>query len=98
VFGNASDLQQTQPITFAGAGDPPALLMVAGKDTLVAPRNAERLAQLLRRAGVPVEVRTYADVGHVGILTAFAKPFRGRASVLGDVVRFARRVTRDAQK
>lgn len=98
VFGNAPDLGATQPVTFAGAGDPPTLLMVAGKDTLVGPRNSERLAQLLIEAGERAEIRTYPEVGHVGILTAIAKPFRGRASVLDDLAGFAGAVTGAAQK
>jgi acetyl esterase/lipase len=86
----------TQPISHAGAGDPPALLLVAGKDNLVRPANARRLAEALRRAGVPAEIRTYPGVGHVGILTALSRLFRGKAPVLSDMAAFARRVTRPA--
>ena len=93
VFGGTSDLETTQPIHFASAGDPPTLLMVAGNDTLVAPHNAVRLASLLRNAGVAAEVRTYPRIGHVGMVTAFAKPFRYRAPVLEDLATFARAVT-----
>jgi hypothetical protein len=38
-------------------------------------------------------VKLYPKVGHVGIVTALARPFRGRAPVLQDVVAFAREVT-----
>ena len=93
VFGNTSDLQSTQPVSFASAGDPPTLLMVAGKDTLVAPRNSVRLATLLQQAGVPAEIRSYPRIGHVGIVTALAKPLRGRAPVLDDLAAFASEVT-----
>ncbi len=93
VFGNAPDLRATQPVNFASAGDPPAFLMVAGDDTLVAPRNAERLARLLEQAGVQAELRSYPKIGHVEILLAIAKPLRGRAPVLDDLAAFAERVT-----
>lgn len=93
VFGDAPDLRATQPVDFASADDPPAFLMVAGKDTLVAPHNAERLAQLLKQAGVRAEVRSYPRSGHVGILLAIAKPLRGRAPVLEDLAAFAQSVT-----
>jgi acetyl esterase/lipase len=96
AFGRAPDLPATQPISHAGAGDPPALLLVAGKDNLVRPANARRLAEALRRAGVPAEIRTYPGVGHVGILTALSRLFRGKAPVLSDMAAFARRVTRPA--
>lgn len=93
VFGDAPDLRATQPVSFASAGDPPAFLMVAGQDTIVASRNAERLARLLNQAGVQVEIRTYPKIGHVGILTAIARPLRGRAPVVDHLAAFARRVT-----
>jgi acetyl esterase/lipase len=93
AFGRAPDLPSTQPIAHAGPGDPPALLMVAGKDNLVRPSNAARLADALRRAGVAVEVNTYPEVGHVGILTALSRLFRGKAPVLHDLADFAGRVT-----
>jgi acetyl esterase/lipase len=93
AFGSAADLAATQPIAFAGAGDPPALLATAGKDGLVPPHHAARLAERLRAAGVPVECKDYPQVGHVGILTAIATPFRGKAPVLADVSDFAHRMT-----
>jgi acetyl esterase/lipase len=93
AFGRAPDLEATQPVSHAGPGDPPALLLVAGKDTLVYPRNSQRLAAALQAAGVPAEVRTYPELGHIGILTALSRPFRGRAPVVRDIGEFARRVT-----
>jgi acetyl esterase/lipase len=67
---------------------------VAGQDTLVFPRNSQRLAAALQSAGVSAEVRTYPELGHIGILTALARPFRGRAPVVRDIAGFARAVTR----
>ena len=93
AFGQARDLPATQPINFASAGDPPSLLLHGTADTTVFPRNSERLAARLRSAGVEAELKLYPRIGHVGIVTALARPFRGRASVLEDVVAFARRVT-----
>jgi acetyl esterase/lipase len=94
AFGNATDLASTQPVTFAGAGDPPAFLATGDKDDTVRPANSDALAAKLSHAGVAVERRRYVDVGHVGLVTAIARPFRGRASVLDDMVAFAERVTR----
>jgi acetyl esterase/lipase len=93
AFGEAPDPAATQPVRFASAGDPPSLLLAAGKDRLVYPRNARNLAAALRRAGVPVETRVYDELGHIGILTALSRLFRGKAPVLSDVVDFARKVT-----
>ena len=91
AFGQAPDPQATQPVRLASPGDPPSLLLVAGDDTLVYPRNSARLAEALRAAGVPVEVRSYDGIGHVGILTALSRPLRGKATVLRDLADFAAR-------
>lgn len=89
AFGNAADPRSTQPVTFASAGDPPALLLHGADDTTVYPRNSHRLAERLRAVGVRAEAKVYPNLGHVGILTGIARPFRGRAPVLDDIAAFA---------
>lgn len=93
AFGNAPDPAETQPITFVDRGDPPAFIASATEDRTVHKRNSDSLAAKLRAAGVLVERKHYAGIGHVGILTAIARPWRGRASVLDDLARFALSVT-----
>jgi acetyl esterase/lipase len=93
AFGQWPRPLETQPITYGDAGDPPALLATADDDSTVRPRNSDALAAKLRAAGVRVERRNYAGIGHIGIVTALAKPFRGRAPVLADMVAFAKSVT-----
>lgn len=95
AFGRESDLEATQPVTFASADDPPALLLHGALDTTALPSNSERLAGLLRAVGVDARMKVYPAIGHVGIITAVARPFRGRAPVLEDAVAFARTVTAD---
>ena len=94
AFGQWPDAAETQPITHADASAPPALLLAGVKDTTVRPRNSEALAAKLRAAGVEAELKAYPGIGHIGILTAIAKPFRGKAPVLADVTAFAGKVTR----
>ncbi|WP_230480676.1 alpha/beta hydrolase [Sphingomonas sp. Leaf21] len=91
AFGRFPRPAETQPVTWAGAGDPPALLLYGRKDDVVQPRNSEALAARLRAGGVSVDVRAYPKLGHVGILLSLARPFRGRAPVLDDVSSFIRR-------
>lgn len=93
AFGEWPDPAETQPVTHADASAPPALLLAGAEDTTVKPRNSEILAGKLRAAGVPVEMKAYPGIGHIGILTAIAKPFRGKAPVVADVTAFADRVT-----
>ena len=89
AFHGTADLALTQPISFATQGDPPALLVTGAQDTFVRPANSDALAARLRRVGTRVVRRSYPSVGHVGILTALAKPLRGRATVLDDIAAFA---------
>ncbi len=96
AFGRERDLVSTQPINHASAGDPPALLLHGGADTTAYPRNSQVLAERLRSAGVAADLKIYPKVGHVGILTAISRWFRGRAPVLEDVTAFAHRVTASA--
>ena len=93
AFGQARDLASTQPVNFASAGDPPALLLHGERDTLVQPRDSRRLAARLQAAGVDARVKLYPAIGHIGMVTALARPLRGRAPVLQDVAAFAARVT-----
>ncbi|MDR6115752.1 MULTISPECIES: alpha/beta hydrolase [unclassified Sphingomonas] len=94
AFGAWPRPEETQPVHWAGAGDPPALLLVGGEDRTVPPRNSETLANRLRTGSVPVTLRTYPKLGHVGMILSVARPFRGRAPVIADVAAFAHAVTR----
>ena len=93
AFGEWPEPMDTQPVTFADAGNPPALLLTGAEDSTVYPRNSEALAARLRAAGVPVELKEYPGVGHIAIMTSIARPLRGQVPVLEDAVRFAREVT-----
>jgi acetyl esterase/lipase len=93
AFGSAPDPADTQPMSHIRPGSVPALLCTGDKDDLVAPRNSDTLAARLEAVGTPVERRRYPRVGHVGLVTAIAAPFRGKAPVLEDMVNFARKYT-----
>lgn len=88
AFGRAPDPLATQPIHFVRADAPPVLLLTGDADDTVRPRNTAALAAALRHAGAPVETRVYRGVGHIGILLALSKPFRGKAEALDDMTRF----------
>lgn len=88
TFGAVNDLASTQPITFAGPGDPPAFLATGSADEIVQPRNSLSLAARLTAAGVRTQTRLYPEVGHVDLLLALSRPLRGRSSVLSDATAF----------
>ena len=88
AFGNWPDPAATQPITFAGAGDPPSFLAHGTKDTTVKPRNTQALAAKLRAAGVAVDERLYDGLDHKDVALALTRTFRGKAPVRADMSRF----------
>lgn len=90
TFAGVADQASTQPIAYAGAGSPPALLATGDRDTVVRPRNSDALARALRANGVRVERLTYPRVGHAGLITAFAAPLRSHAEIHDATAAFAR--------
>ena len=88
ALGNATELADTQPIHFARKDAPPLLLLHGETDTTVLPRNSVRLANAVTDLGGRAEVRIYPDIGHIGILLALSKPFRGKARALTDASNF----------
>lgn len=88
TFGHASDLDATQPVTFARADAPAAFLATGDQDTVVRPRQTRRLAAALRAAGAPVEERHYAGMGHAGPVLALSRLFRRRSTLLTDLTTF----------
>lgn len=93
AFGQERDLPATQPVNFASAGDPPALLLHGERDATVKPRNSYRLSERLEAAGVDARVKLYPEIGHIKIVTSLARPLRGQAPVLADIDSFAHEVT-----
>ncbi len=88
ALGGPGDLGVTQPIRFARADAPPVLLLNGAEDTTVLPRNATNLAGALTAKGAVAETRIYPKIGHIGILLAVSKPFRGKAPALADSAGF----------
>jgi len=80
--------QETQPLAFARKDAPPLMLVTGTVDTTVRPKNARNLGRRLAELGAPVEVKEYAGQGHEDIVMALSLPFRGKAPVLDDSVRF----------
>lgn len=93
AFAGTTDLDKTQPINFAGEGDPPAFLATAADDRTVDWKNSDNLEARLKAVGVKVERKRYPGIGHAGLVTAIARPLRGRAPVLDDLAAWIQAVT-----
>lgn len=97
AFGAWPEPREAQPVSFARAGAPPALLLTGADDGTVNPRNTAALAAALRARGSSVEQHVYPGVDHVSILLALSRLLRGRAPVLRDVETFlARHLPQDS--
>ncbi|MES2984648.1 MAG: alpha/beta hydrolase [Pseudomonadota bacterium] len=81
-------IAQTQPITFATHKTAPIFLATGDADDTVAPKNSYHLAEKLKAQHSLVDLRTYPDVGHIGIVLALAQGFRNKAPLLEDMVAF----------
>ncbi len=89
AFGNARDPAQTQPINFVRRDAPPIFLATGSDDTTVLPRNSERLARALKKAGAQsVSLKIYPGLGHAGTATALSRLLKWQAPVLDDAVAF----------
>ncbi len=91
ALGNATDVRSTQPISFARADAPPVLLLAGDEDTTVFPRNSTAMAAALTAKNASADVKIYPGIGHIGIILALSKPFRGKAPALDDTVVFFHR-------
>ena len=88
VFG-ADNTPAHEPYAFVDGRNPPMFLAAGTEDDTVMPRNTVELAARIRALGGPVTEKMYPGVGHIGLVTAFAPLFQGRAPVLEDVAAFA---------
>jgi dipeptidyl aminopeptidase/acylaminoacyl peptidase len=94
VFGKISDLESTQPINFARKDAPPFLILHGTADATVYPKNAKSLFKHLNDVGASAKLIEYQDISHVGILLSLARPLRGKAPVLDDVVNFFKDISK----
>lgn len=90
VFGNLSNLAETQPVNFARQDAPPFLILHGSADTTVFPKNAYSLDKALSDVGADVKLKIYTGVSHVGIMLSLSKPLRSTAPALADVTDFFR--------
>ena len=80
------------PIALAplhAATAPPILLMTGLDDDVVYASSAAKLADSIRAGGGTVAVKSYPDIGHIGLLLGFADAFEGDSGAADDIARFA---------
>ncbi|MGX7896234.1 alpha/beta hydrolase [Tsuneonella sp. HG222] len=75
AFGHVADPASTQPISFARADAPPALLLTGDADTTVKPRNSRVLAVRLAALGADARLVEIPGLGHNQVVMHLARPF-----------------------
>ncbi len=89
VFHHPDYPPGTQPIDYARRTTPRAFLGAATNDQLVNPvRNTRQMAERLKAAGAPVQVKLYEGVNHVTLVASMAWSLRWMSTVLDDVATF----------
>lgn len=103
VFHFPNTPSDSQPINYAFANSPPALLIAASDDKLVNPqRNTGGMATRLKAAGVPVKELYFSKPSHTTLIATMVWPFQHLAPVLDEVDQFIKsdggRVSTDSAK
>jgi len=86
AFAGLDDEDKARPIVFVGPGAPPALLLHGAADTTVVPEHSLRLADALRKEGVPATSHLYPDVTHGPLVAAMSEPLEFLAPTLKHTV------------
>jgi len=97
ALGNWPRLEETQPITYVGNNAPPLLLLTGDADKTVRPLNSENLHKAIQDVEGKSELTLYPGLDHTDPLMAIARPFRGKARVIEDAVRFMQAYSRTDQ-
>ncbi len=79
---------RARPIAYSRPHAPPALLIHGLDDNTVKLWNTRNMKQALQDQGNYVEELELSSVGHIGLITAIARPLRWRAPVLEKIVNF----------
>ncbi|WP_158269417.1 alpha/beta hydrolase [Saccharospirillum sp. MSK14-1] len=88
IFGAADGIPDSQPVTFASADDPPALLIYGNDDEVVGARSIDQLTARLLADDVPVTAHRYDGVNHIDTVASFSVRLRDRAPAFADTLEF----------
>ena len=88
VFDGIENPDLARPIAFVKNASPPTLLLHGAGDETVKLSNTRDLAAALKAEGRQIESEEFAGIGHMGLVTALAKPLRWRAPVLDRILTF----------
>ncbi len=97
MFGPESQYPQIRVTTFVDGDEPPMLLQYGEQDDLVAAFNHERLELSLTKNKQDVQVITYPEFDHVGLLIALSWARDRESRVANDIDTFFKHVLKDTK-
>ena len=92
MFGPPENYPQMQVGTFISADAPPMYLLRGEKDTTVGQINVDNVMEAAQGMDADIHSKTYADLDHVGIISAFSWVYDDKGGVVSDVIAFMRSV------
>ncbi|MFC0677345.1 alpha/beta hydrolase [Lysobacter korlensis] len=90
IFGPPAQWPRAQAVNFVDGDEPPFLLVHGAADEVVEARDSRQLAELLRAAGVRVELLELPEAGHSAPLLGLYSPERA-PNVLPAILSFVKR-------
>jgi acetyl esterase/lipase len=88
IFGHEPECWPMHPHRFIQGNEPPCLLLHGRRDHLVPVANARKLYCEMRRAGSPVSMKLYDNMGHLDILARMARMLGKTSDVRKSVLDF----------
>lgn len=88
IFGPANNYPNMQVSTFIDGQEPPFLLLQGAQDTTVSSANVTRFSQALKQNQVHYQIKTYPDLGHVGLISALTWILDSHAPIDEDILTF----------
>ncbi|MCB1546864.1 MAG: alpha/beta hydrolase [Hyphomicrobiaceae bacterium] len=96
IFAGLANPDRARPVTFVDTSAPPALVMHGTSDRTVMLHNQRELVEAMIQADVPIAAHEFIGLGHVGLALALSRPFRWRAPVRAEMLRFVDMIARTA--
>ncbi len=88
IFGAEAERWKSQPISFVDGKNPPMLLAVGRKDSIVAPYNTDHMVKAIKSKNGAVDIAEFAQYGHIDMVAKLARPIRGDGALLKKMVEF----------
>jgi len=88
MFGPPENYPQMQVGTFISAAAPPMYLLRGEQDSVVGQINVDNVMKAAKGLDVTIEAKTYPNLDHTGIISAFSWAYDDKDGVVSDALAF----------